>query len=180
MSIETETLICGLLIAFLASAALGAVLKKYVAFLPQATPTARSLHDKPIPRVAALMLWGGWLAGFGWIGVSGEVSLTGTMQRAMFFAFFGWAVVALVSFWDDCRSVPARWRLLAHGVAALAFVIGWIGLWAGMRLPVCGLALTYENISGFQAVLWWGYFAALLLSIVWMTNLFNFMDGSDG
>jgi len=169
VSIDTENLICGMLIAFLMSAALGAGLTKAVAFLPHAQPNARSLHDKPIPRVAALMLWAGWLAGIGWIGVSGAVPGGVSAEGILFSAllFCGWAAIAAVSFWDDCRGVSARWRLLVQAAAALAAAVS---LWA----------LTSGKALDFSAVPWWVSGAVLVLSTVWMCNLFNFMDGSDG
>jgi len=180
-SMETDNLICGLLVAFLTSAALGVVLFKSVAFLPHAQPNARSLHDKPIPRVAALMLWAGWLAGLGWFWLSGatpffDTSPAGTIQRFMLLMLGCWAIIAAVSFWDDCRGVTARWRLLAQGAAALALVLGYLALVAGMGKTLGWVAHLYRP----QDVLWWVYVLGAAFSIVWMCNLFNFMDGSDG
>ncbi|MDR2173303.1 MAG: glycosyl transferase [Burkholderiales bacterium] len=169
MSIDTEILICGMLIAFLMSAALGAALTKAVAFLPHAQPNARSLHDKPVPRVAALMLWVGWLIGAGWVLVFGGVLSAVSLKNGMFLAllFCGWALVAAVSFWDDCRGVSAHWRLLAQVAAALMAAIS---LWA----------LTSENPVVFSTAFRWGCGVIFVLSTIWMCNLFNFMDGSDG
>ncbi|MDP2144850.1 MAG: glycosyltransferase family 4 protein [Gallionella sp.] len=59
-----------------------------------------------------------------------------------------------LSLLDDLRSLSARTRLIAHFVAAL-------------------IALSGADIS----MLW---LLPLLLFSVWMTNLYNFMDGSDG
>lgn len=59
-----------------------------------------------------------------------------------------------LSLLDDLRSLSARTRLIAHFVAAL-------------------VALSGADIS----MLW---LLPLLLFTVWMTNLYNFMDGSDG
>ncbi|MDR2016209.1 MAG: glycosyl transferase [Burkholderiales bacterium] len=169
MGIETDNLVCALLIAFLTSVALGAGLTKSVAFLPHAQPNVRSLHAKPVPRVAALMLWAGWLAGIAWILMSGAVSKAGFIESftplALFFC--GWVAVTAVSLWDDCRSAPAHWRLLAQMAAALAAAAGLY-------------ALTSEKTIGFYLVPWWGYGIILVLSTIWMCNLFNFMDGSDG
>jgi UDP-GlcNAc:undecaprenyl-phosphate GlcNAc-1-phosphate transferase len=74
--------------------------------------------------------------------------------------FWAWWIVLPVSglfalsLADDVRNLPARVRLLGHFVAAMILLwgagVGWLWL-----LPV-------------------------LLFIVWMTNLYNFMDGSDG
>lgn len=64
--------------------------------------------------------------------------------------------LAAVSFLDDLRSLPARVRLSCHAVAAAAFLA-----WAAPGEGALWLTL---------------YF----LGLVWMTNLYNFMDGSDG
>lgn len=84
-------------------------------------------------------------------------------------AFAGWMLLAPAWSWwvampvlalfalsllDDLRSLSARTRLIAHFVAALAALFG-----ADIPMP---------------------WLLPLLLFTVWMTNLFNFMDGSDG
>jgi UDP-N-acetylmuramyl pentapeptide phosphotransferase/UDP-N-acetylglucosamine-1-phosphate transferase len=62
--------------------------------------------------------------------------------------------LAAVSVLDDVRGLPVALRFLAHFVVAVA----------------CLMAL---GLSG------WALLAGTL-AVVWMTNLFNFMDGSDG
>lgn len=64
--------------------------------------------------------------------------------------------LAVLSFVDDLRGVPTLVRLGCHLLAAVALV-------AYALLPM----------AWFELVL-------LALAITWMTNLFNFMDGSDG
>lgn len=72
---------------------------------------------------------------------------------------FAWVLVAAgvlagVSLWDDLRGVPALIRLLAH--FAIAFVF-----------------LLTDGLTGWALIL-------VTLLVVWMTNLYNFMDGADG
>jgi UDP-GlcNAc:undecaprenyl-phosphate/decaprenyl-phosphate GlcNAc-1-phosphate transferase len=64
----------------------------------------------------------------------------------------------IVSLLDDMHNLPVKKRLLAHIVAATVLVLG-SGMFAqyGLLIAVIVLLLT-----------------------VWMTNLYNFMDGSDG
>lgn len=68
------------------------------------------------------------------------------------------AALAGVSFVDDRMGLPVAVRLAAHGSAALLMV--WYGL------------------GGMHANAW--IVASLALYVVWMTNAYNFMDGSDG
>lgn len=62
-----------------------------------------------------------------------------------------------ISLIDDIRSIPARYRLLAQCVAATIF----------------SFVLLLNNFD-------WLTIALLLISIIWVSNLYNFMDGSDG
>lgn len=86
--------------------------------------------------------------------------------------FTGWAVMirelswwlvvpalllVVVSLLDDIQGLPVRQRLLAHLLAAAMLVVG-SGMWSQNML----LALL------------------VFFFVVWMTNLYNFMDGSDG
>ncbi len=63
----------------------------------------------------------------------------------------------LVSFLDDLRGLSAAWRFLMHFIVAGVFV-----------------GVTLLSSTG------WLLAAAMTVSMVWMTNLYNFMDGSDG
>ena len=65
-------------------------------------------------------------------------------------------VLMAVSLVDDLRGLPVRWRLLAQLVVSTCFI--WL----------------------FGAGLVWWQMLFALLGLVWITNLYNFMDGSDG
>ena len=66
-------------------------------------------------------------------------------------------ILFAISLLDDMRGLTARIRLLVHVVAAIILLAG-----SGMLLHNFPIALI------------------VLLGVVWMTNLYNFMDGSDG
>lgn len=70
--------------------------------------------------------------------------------------------VSLVSLLDDMRSLPIEVRLPAHTVAAAVSVLAFA-----------------SPLPGGSA---WGWVeaGAAILALVWMANLFNFMDGADG
>lgn len=64
-------------------------------------------------------------------------------------------VLAAISLLDDYKNLPVRWRLLTHIIVAVA--------WVFMLPAISGATLLIAS-----------------LAIVWMTNLYNFMDGADG
>jgi UDP-N-acetylmuramyl pentapeptide phosphotransferase/UDP-N-acetylglucosamine-1-phosphate transferase len=66
------------------------------------------------------------------------------------------AAVVIVSFFDDRRGIPAPLRLFVQLAAAIA--------WLWLAAPAPDLIVA----------------AAMIVAIVWMANLYNFMDGSDG
>lgn len=68
--------------------------------------------------------------------------------------------VALVGWWEDLRGVAARWRFALYSLAALAIAAG------NLRWP--------ENGSGLLVLL------ASTVLLVWLINLYNFMDGING
>ena len=81
----------------------------------------------------------------------------------MFYSLVWWLVLPLiilfvVSLIDDMQGLPVSKRLAAHLIAA-AILIGGSGIISQQGIVIAML---------------------LLLITVWMTNLYNFMDGSDG
>jgi Fuc2NAc and GlcNAc transferase len=79
----------------------------------------------------------------------------------------GGGAVAVVGFLDDYHRVPAGIRLTVHVGAAL-----WALLCLGGLPPL--------SIGDRVFDLGWGGHVLALLGIVWILNLFNFMDGIDG
>jgi UDP-GlcNAc:undecaprenyl-phosphate GlcNAc-1-phosphate transferase len=85
-----------------------------------------------------------------------------TAWALMLMSLAWWVVLPLlaliaVSLVDDKRGLPVRQRLLVHVIAAAILVFG-----SGLAAQNVLLALL------------------VLPCVVWMTNLYNFMDGSDG
>ncbi len=124
-------------------------------------PNDRSLHEVPTPRGGGLSMviffLGAITAFYGF----------GLLETDAFMALFGGSVlVAGIGFWDDHDPVAARWRLLVHFIAAL-WSLAWIGGFPGFSLANVEINL---GIFGYPI-------GALFL--VWLLNLFNFMDGID-
>ncbi|MGC8121859.1 MraY family glycosyltransferase [Marinobacter sp. VGCF2001] len=86
----------------------------------------------------------------------------------MAFISLGFIMLAL-GVWDDFGDVSPKLRLFAH------FVVVGIGMWSIPRLPVFTL-FGLEVDSAVAFLLW----PLLVLSWVWLINLYNFMDGIDG
>lgn len=70
--------------------------------------------------------------------------------------------IAVMGFWDDMRNLPARLRLLMQIMAA---TLGFYLLHGFHPIDILGLSI--------PAFLW-------IIGWVWLTNLYNFMDGING
>ena len=79
----------------------------------------------------------------------------------------GGLAVAIVGFADDRFSVPAWTRLIVHVSAAL-----W-ALYILEGTPMLQLGTEVVELNGI-------WYVVSVLGIVWLLNLFNFMDGIDG
>jgi Fuc2NAc and GlcNAc transferase len=125
-------------------------------------PNERSLHSRPTPRGGGLAVVGTsvfTIAVFAfrhWVDYALAAALIG-----------GGLLIAATGFLDDRRSLPAGIRILAH-VAAAAWAIYMIGGLPPLRIGGLVVSLgIWGDVAGFAA-------------IVWVLNLFNFMDGIDG
>jgi len=117
-------------------------------------PNERSLHVTPTPR------GGGLAIAIVVLGFEAWLMLTGRIQVP-----WGWAawcacaLLACLGLRDDLRPMSARHRFLAQ----LVICGGWLWILLG---PANLLA--------------WGGWVLQCLAMVWLVNLYNFMDGSDG
>ncbi len=127
-------------------------------------PNERSLHQAPVPRTGGVGLLLGVMAGL----LAALPWLDATIPGALW-PVLATALLTAVSLIDDRRHVPAAVRLGAQLLAALL-------LYAG------GLAWLQPGLPGLEH-LWlpaWLIPPLTLVFVVWMTNLYNFMDGMDG
>lgn len=148
---------------FLASLLLTFVLRSYALRNSlMDVPNARSSHSIPTPRGGGVAIVVSFLTAMSISVMAGELS------QAQFIGLFGAGLaVALIGFADDHGHIAARWRLLGHFAAAT-----WI--------LICFGGLASLDVFGFKVDL--GWFGAVLAAIylVWLLNLYNFMDGIDG
>lgn len=124
-------------------------------------PNARSLHQQPTPLNGGVAILTAYFAN--------SFLLSGLVD---FFFPIIWIiisclVIAIISFIDDCYTISALPRLIIHFLAALLFL--WqTDLWL-TQLPFT----TFILPNGLKIII-------SLLFVVWMVNLYNFMDGMDG
>ncbi len=114
-------------------------------------PNDRSLHVQPVPRTGGIAIVSAMAVGYGWLWMHEALpSGFGAVALAVLF-------ITAVSLLDDLQNLSPWVRLGAHLLAAIGLVGQGVVLfegWTGMVLSVLGL--------------------------VWMLNLYNFMDGMDG
>lgn len=121
-------------------------------------PNLRSSHSVPTPRGGGIAIASVFLAGLTIVGWRWGNGATQLIVRTL---VIGGLPIAIVGWIDDCRPLRARVRFLAQLIAAM---------WAVFSL------------HGFSAIPMHPFLGAMIavLAIVWMSNLYNFMDGIDG
>ena len=125
-------------------------------------PNERSSHTSPTPRGAGMAIVATFV--FGLIALFVDNTISG---RELLTLTAPGLIVALIGRLDDFgRVTSAKWRLIGHFICATLVV------WLAGGLPA--LPLT-ESIIEFGVA---GDIAAVIY-LVWMLNLFNFMDGID-
>ena len=147
-------------LAFVASWATTLVLARKGSAIALDVPNHRSLHDGEIPRTGGM----GILAGLGVALMVERLAFGGiaTGSREMGAVLLAAAGAALVFLADDLEGLPILFRLVVQ--FALAGATVWVAeLW---RLPIPAAPWIATTVA--------------VLAVVWMMNLYNFMDGMDG
>ena len=125
-------------------------------------PNHRTLHDRDVPRGGGIVIVFFIVLSLLLVGlISGRTAMFVTMAMIM----MGWA---WLSWWDDQHNLSPKIRIVFQLLLALTTMA----------------AFGYINVVQFSstASLSLGYGGALitLVGILWLTNLYNFMDGMDG
>lgn len=127
-----------------------------------AVPNERTLHARIVPRGAGIVIVA--------ISLGAVVVLFsgGALPVRWFLALFGGGLaIGAVGFIDDVVDLPAS---IKFGVQIV------VAVWATACVavpPEIDIGFAKVNLS------WFGY-AATAFAVLWMINLFNFMDGIDG
>lgn len=151
------------LVVFVLSLVLTGGLRRYaLARSLMDIPNSRSSHSVPTPRGGGVALVLGFLLALPVLAVLGAISWAAT------WAFLGaGAGIALLGFLDDHGHIAARWRLLGHFAGSI-----WALFWFSGLPPI--------ELFGFMLDLGWFGHVLAAVYLVWMLNLYNFMDGIDG
>lgn len=125
-------------------------------------PNHRSSHSTPTPRGGGLAVVTVYLTTLILFFLTRETSL-----RWFIPLFFGGLLIATIGWIDDKKSISVIFRVLVHCIAAI-FVTAMVGTELSLYIAP-GVHLTSVLALIFAA-----------LYIMWMINLYNFMDGIDG
>lgn len=152
-----------LVVVFLVSWGLTGLLRRYALSKSlMDIPNERSAHSVPTPRGGGVAIVVAFLLALPVLTSLNVLSLPITMALSG-----AGLLTALIGFVDDHGHIAARWRLLGHFIAA-----GWILFWLNGLAPIelLGVSLAPAWIGGILGSIY----------LVWMLNLYNFMDGIDG
>lgn len=142
---------------------LTALLRKYaLAKSLMDVPNARSSHSIPTPRGGGVSIVLAFTLALLALAVQGDVS-----TNALIALLGAGGLVALIGFMDDHGHIAARWRLLGHFGAATWALVCLNGL---PPLSLMGLSVDLGVLGHVLAAFY----------LVWLLNLYNFMDGIDG
>ena len=114
-------------------------------------PNQRSLHTRPTPRTGGIAILAGASAGLFTAWITGGYALVALPTGISIFT------LALVALLDDRHNLGAGLRLL-------------------IQMTVVAFLLYSSHQPGLNTLV----YAATFLLLVWMINLYNFMDGMDG
>lgn len=137
-------------------------------------PNERSLHEVPVPRTGGIAVLMSALIGLIAASAIGSLMVMGDTPVSWWSETTGWIVgltmlLGFVSLLDDQQKIPVVIRLGCQLAAASALVVAGGLLFSSFTVPLIGrIDLGPVGVP------------LTILFLVWMTNLYNFMDGMDG
>ena len=123
-------------------------------------PNDRSSHLVPTPKGGGLAIMVTFYSALTYLYLQGTIDVT------LFYALLSALPVVLVSLVDDIYPLSAKIRFGVQLLSAI-LAIYFLGSIDTLNLSIFSLSGVWLNIIG-------------LLTIIWMTNLYNFLDGIDG
>ena len=161
------TLVSALLLVSLGSLAsyslLSFLLRQNSSILVSDRPNSRSLHSKVVPKGGGLVII---VSTALLIGIYQAMYQSITVIPVLIALLVG--CIAVLGWFDDRHNLRIRSRIIVQIAIACAMVY--------LLEPFQGITIVGYRLEQPD----WLLFIALVFWIVWMTNLFNFMDGIDG
>jgi len=121
-------------------------------------PNARSSHDIPTPKGGGVAVIATFYIGLWFVKES--------IEPRLFHAFWFGLLIAIISLIDDMVELSSKVRLFVQGVAIIGAMYSLGGI-DRIDLGCCIFVGWWLNIIAF-------------LGMLWIVNLYNFMDGIDG
>jgi UDP-GlcNAc:undecaprenyl-phosphate/decaprenyl-phosphate GlcNAc-1-phosphate transferase len=126
-------------------------------------PNHRSLHTQLVPRVGGI----GIVVGIVIVTLS-TVLFSKDSNYELLSSVAAFCALSLLSLLDDSRPLPVLVRLPVHVLIIILWAL------ANVLKPLSALLILAPAMTHVVSVF------VLVLGITWATNLYNFMDGSDG
>lgn len=124
-------------------------------------PVSRSAHTSPVPVGGGVVIAGLFLFALMFIFASDKLSL------GQFMALSASLLIAITGFVDDIKELKIQWRIFPQLLASI-----WAVWWMGGIPEISFYAWTVSPQ--------WLLNCLGVIAIIWLVNLYNFMDGIDG
>ena len=150
-----------LAITFLVSMFLVPIIKKLAIHVGALDiPNERKVHNKPMPRLGGLAIYGAFLVGY---------ILYGDITTQMISILIGSFIILLIGVFDDIKPIRAKYKFLVQIIAALIVVI--YGQIYFNEITFLGLTIKCNLIASYILSTFF---------IVAISNAINLIDGLDG
>jgi UDP-GlcNAc:undecaprenyl-phosphate/decaprenyl-phosphate GlcNAc-1-phosphate transferase len=126
-------------------------------------PNHRSLHTQQTPRIGGIGIVFGFL-----IVTLFTIFFSSGSQNELWSYLAAFCALSILSLIDDSRSLPVQVRFPLH----VFIIILWVLI--NIQEPLSAFSFLVPATIKLVSIF------ALVLGITWATNLYNFMDGSDG
>jgi UDP-N-acetylmuramyl pentapeptide phosphotransferase/UDP-N-acetylglucosamine-1-phosphate transferase len=124
-------------------------------------PNIRSSHNQPTPRGGGLAIAIAWYVAIFILLLLKEIS------DSLFVALLCGIPITIIGLVDDIATIPPKFRLLVQ-IFCTSLAVFFLG---GINSIDLGFAILHSSFL---------FSVAAVFGIVWLTNLFNFLDGIDG
>ena len=124
-------------------------------------PVSRSAHSRPVPVGGGVVIFSLFLFAVCFLFANDKLSM------GQFMAFSASLLVAVVGFVDDIKELKIQWRIFPQLFASI-WAVWWLG------------GISEVNFYAFTVSQQWLLNFLGVVAIVWLVNLYNFMDGIDG